>query len=168
MPVEAGIGSQVRGATLVKQGTLKVRTQAVGAQLMFGRVIKMVEEAEAHRADVQQFADKFSAYYLPVVAGIAALTFLFTHDPLATAAVLLVACSCTIALATPIAMLATIGSNAKRGVLIKGGKYLEILARADILLIDKTGTLTLGKPVVTDIIVLNAMDERTLLSGRLC
>ncbi len=164
MPVEAGIGSQVRGATLVKQGTLKVRTQAVGAQSMFGRVIKMVEEAEAHRADVQQFADKFSAYYLPVVAGIAALTFLFTHDPLATAAVLLVACSCTIALATPIAMLATIGSNAKRGVLIKGGKYLEILARADILLIDKTGTLTLGKPVVTDIIVLNAMDERTLLS----
>lgn len=164
MPVEAGIGSQVRGATLVKQGTLKVRTQAVGAQSMFGRVIKMVEEAEAHRADVQQFADKFSAYYLPVVAGIAALTFLFTRDPLATAAVLLVACSCTIALATPIAMLATIGSNAKRGVLIKGGKYLEILARADILLIDKTGTLTLGKPVVTDIIVLNAMDERTLLS----
>ncbi|MBK6794684.1 MAG: cadmium-translocating P-type ATPase [Anaerolineales bacterium] len=164
MPVEAGIGSQVRGATIVKQGTLKVRTQAVGAQSMFGRVIKMVEEAEAHRADVQQFADKFSAYYLPVVAGIAALTFLFTHDPLATAAVLLVACSCTIALATPIAMLATIGSNAKRGVLIKGGKYLEILARADILLIDKTGTLTLGKPVVTDIIVLNAMDERTLLS----
>ncbi|MBK9778984.1 MAG: cadmium-translocating P-type ATPase [Anaerolineales bacterium] len=164
MPVEAGIGSQVRGATIVKQGTLKVRTQAVGAQSMFGRVIKMVEEAEAHRADVQQFADKFSAYYLPVVASIAALTFLFTRDPLATAAVLLVACSCTIALATPIAMLATIGSNAKRGVLIKGGKYLEILARADILLIDKTGTLTLGKPVVTDIIVLNAMDERMLLS----
>ena len=164
MPVEAGIGSQVRGATLVKQGTLKVRTQAVGGQSMFGRVIKMVEEAEAHRADVQQFADKFSAYYLPVVASIASLTFLFTRDPLATAAVLLVACSCTIALATPIAMLATIGSNAKRGVLIKGGKYLEILARADILLIDKTGTLTLGKPVVTDIIALNGMDERTLLS----
>ncbi|MBK7450523.1 MAG: cadmium-translocating P-type ATPase [Anaerolineales bacterium] len=164
MPVEAGIGSQVRGATIVKQGTLKVRTQAVGAQSMFGRVIKMVEEAEAHRADVQQFADKFSAYYLPVVASIAALTFLFTRDPLATAAVLLVACSCTIALATPIAMLATIGSNAKRGVLIKGGKYLEILARADILLIDKTGTLTLGKPVVTDIIALNGMDERMLLS----
>lgn len=164
MPVEAGIGSQVRGATILKQGTLKVRTQAVGAQSMFGRVIKMVEEAEAHRADVQQFADKFSAYYLPVVAGIAALTFLFTRNPLSTAAVLLVACSCTIALATPIAMLATIGSNAKRGVLIKGGKYLEILARADVLLIDKTGTLTLGKPIVTDIISLNGMDENTLLS----
>lgn len=174
MPVEAGIGSQVRGATILKQGTLKVRTQAVGAQSMFGRVIKMVEEAEAHRADVQQFADKFSTYYLPVVAGIATLTFLLTRNPLSTAAVLLVACSCTIAIATPIAMLATIGSNAQRGVLIKGGKYLETLARADVLLIDKTGTLTLGKPIVTDIIVLpsplrrgaggEVMDENTLLS----
>ncbi len=180
MPVEADVGSQVRGATILKQGTLKVRTQAVGAQSMFGRIIKMVEEAEAHRADVQQFADKFSAYYLPVVAGIAALTFLFTRNPLSTAAVLLVACSCTIALATPIAMLATIGSNAKRGVLIKGGKYLETLARADVLLIDKTGTLTLGKPIVTDVILLpspfrtsarmgrgaggEVMDENTLLS----
>ncbi|MBI3168208.1 MAG: cadmium-translocating P-type ATPase [Chloroflexi bacterium] len=164
MPVEAGIGSQVRSATILKQGTLKVRTQAVGAQSMFGRVIKMVEEAEAHRADVQQFADKFSAYYLPVVAGIAALTFLISRNPLATAAVLLVACSCTIALATPIAMLATIGLNAKHGVLIKGGKYIETLARADVLLIDKTGTLTLGKPIVTDIVSLNGMDEHTLLS----
>src|SRR5258706_3030960 len=164
MPVEAGIGSRVFAATLLKQGTLKVRTQAVGAQSTFGRVVKMVEEAEAHRADVQQFADKFSAYYLPVVMSIAALTFLFSRNPLATAAVLLVACSCTIALATPIAMLATIGANAKRGVLIKGGKYLETLARADILLIDKTGTLTLGKPNITDIISLNCMDENTLLS----
>jgi P-type Cu+ transporter len=164
MPVEAGIGSHVFAATLLKQGTLKVRTQAVGAQSTFGRVIKMVEEAEAQRAEVQQFADKFSAYYLPVVMGIAALTFLFSRNPLATAAVLLVACSCTIALATPIAMLATIGANAKHGVLIKGGKYLETLARADVLLIDKTGTLTLGRPNITDIISLNGIDENTLLS----
>ncbi|MDO8755486.1 MAG: cation-translocating P-type ATPase, partial [Anaerolineales bacterium] len=165
MPTEAGVGSRVFAATLLKQGTLKVRTQAVGAESTFGRVIKMVEEAEAHRADVQQFADKFSTYYLPVVMGIAALTFLFSRNPLATAAVLLVACSCTIALATPIAMLATIGANAKRGVLIKGGKYLETLSRADVLLIDKTGTLTLGKPIVTDIISLNGMDENSLLSA---
>lgn len=163
-PADAGIGSKVYAATLLKQGTLKVKTQAVGAQSTFGRVVKMVEEAEAHRATVQQFADKFSTYYLPVVMGIAALTFLFTRDPLSTAAVLLVACSCTIALATPIAMLATIGANAKHGVLIKGGKYLETLARADVLLIDKTGTLTLGKPTVTDILSLNGMDEASLLS----
>jgi len=164
MPTEAGVGSHVFAATLLKQGTLKVQTQAVGAESTFGRVIKMVEDAEAHRAEVQQFADKFSAYYLPVVMGIAALTFLFSRNALATAAVLLVACSCTIALATPIAMLATIGANAKHGVLIKGGKYLETLARADVLLIDKTGTLTLGKPNVTDIVSLNGMDENTLLS----
>jgi Cd2+/Zn2+-exporting ATPase/Cu+-exporting ATPase len=149
---------------MLKQGSIKVRTQAIGAQSTFGRVIKMVEDAEMHRADVQQFADKFSAYYLPIVLGIAALTYLFSRNLLATAAVLLVACSCTIALATPIAMLASVGASAKKGVLIKGGKYIETLARADVLLIDKTGTLTLGKPTVTDIITLNGMDENSLLS----
>jgi Cd2+/Zn2+-exporting ATPase/Cu+-exporting ATPase len=164
MPVEAITGSHVFAATILKQGSLKVRTQAIGAQSTFGRVIKMVEDAEMHRADVQQFADKFSAYYLPIVLGIAALTFLFSRDLLATAAVLLVACSCTIALATPIAMLASVGASAKKGVLIKGGKYIETLARADVLLIDKTGTLTLGKPTVTDIVALNGMDENSLLS----
>ncbi|MEJ2304922.1 MAG: cation-translocating P-type ATPase, partial [Anaerolineales bacterium] len=115
-------------------------------------VIKLVEEAEAHRADVQRVADKFSAYYLPVVAGLAVLTFLIRRDPLATAAVLVVACSCSFALATPIAMLASIGAGARGGLMIKGGKYLETLSRADVLLIDKTGTLTLGKPQITDII----------------
>lgn len=164
MPVEAAAGTRVFAATILKQGMLKIETESVGVQSTFGRVIKMVEEAEAHRANVQQFADKFSGYYLPVVMGISALTFLISKNPLAAAAVLLVACSCTIALATPIAMLATIGSNAKNGVLIKGGKYLEALAQADVLLIDKTGTLTLGRPVVTDIIALNGLDENTLLS----
>ncbi len=164
MPVEAGLGFRVSAASILTQGMLKIRTEAVGSQSMFGRVIKMVEDAESHRADAQQFADKFSAFYLPIVMSIAALTFFVSRNPLATAAVLLVACSCTIALATPIAMLATIGANAKRGVLIKGGKYLEALARADVLLIDKTGTLTLGKPNVTDIISFNEMDENTLLS----
>ena len=164
MPVEAGTGSHVFAATILKQGSLKISTQAIGAQSTFGRVIKMVEDAEMHRADIQQFADKFSAYYLPVVLGIAALTFLFSRNLLATAAVLLVACSCTIALATPIAMLASVGASARKGILIKGGKYIEALARADVLLIDKTGTLTLGKPVVTDVIPLDGIDENLLLS----
>jgi P-type Cu+ transporter len=118
-------------------------------------VIKLVESAEANRADVQRIADKFSGYYLPIVATIAALTFLIRRDPMATAAVLVVACSCSFALATPIAMLASIGAGAKRGLLIKGGKYLELLNRADILLIDKTGTLTLGKPQITHLIAKN-------------
>ncbi len=88
-----------------------------------------------------------------MAALLAALTFLIRRDPLATAAVLVVACSCSFALATPIAMLASVGAGAKRGLLIKGGKYLEALARADVLLIDKTGTLTLGKPQITDVVI---------------
>ncbi len=146
MPVEAGPGARVFAATLVSLGSLRVRTVQVGRDTTFGKVIRLVEEAEAHRAEVQRVADRFSAWYLPVVASIAGLTFLLRRDPLATAAVLVVACSCAFALATPIAMLASIGAAAQRGLMIKGGKYLEALAEADVLLIDKTGTLTLGKP----------------------
>jgi len=163
MPVEVAVGGQVYAATIAKLGSLRIRTDHVGVETMFGRVIKMVEQAEANRAEVQRFADKFSAYYLPVVAGIALLTFIFRRDPLATAAVLVVACSCSIALATPIAMLASIGASAKRGLLIKGGKYLEALARADVLLVDKTGTLTLGQPQVTDIVLLNSLSRVEVL-----
>lgn len=164
MPVEAASGTHVYAATMAKLGSLRIRTDRIGVDTTFGRVVKMVEEAEAHRADVQRIADKFSAWYLPVVAVIAVLTFLFTRNPLSTAAVLLVACSCSFALATPVAMLASIGASAKRGLLIKGGKYLELLARADVLLVDKTGTLTLGQPQVTDVISLNRLSRTELLS----
>lgn len=164
MPVDVASGSQVFAATLAQLGSIRVRTTRVGADTTFGRVVKLVEEAEANRADVQRFADKFSAYYLPVVAGVAALTFLISRNPLSTAAVLVVACSCSIALATPIAMLASIGRGAKRGLLIKGGKYLEALARADVLLVDKTGTLTLGQPQITDVIPLNGLSASEVLS----
>lgn len=163
MPVEVAPGSQVFAATLASLGSLRIRTTRVGSDSTFGRVVRMVEEAEANRADVQRFADKFSAYFLPVVAGIAALTFLIRRDPLATAAVLVVACSCSVALATPIAMLASIGGSARRGLLIKGGKYLELLARADVILLDKTGTLTLGKPQITDLISLNGLEEGQII-----
>lgn len=164
MPVEAASGSHVYAATIAKLGSVRVRAERIGADTTFGRVVKMVEEAEAHRADVQRIADKFSAWYLPVVAVIAVLTFIFTRNPLSTAAVLLVACSCSFALATPVAMLASIGASAKRGLLIKGGKYLELLARADVLLVDKTGTLTLGQPQITDVIALNGLSRAEILT----
>ena len=164
MPVEVAPGSHVFAATIAKLGSLRVKTTRVGADTTFGRVVKMVEEAEAHRADAQRFADKFSAYYLPVVVGLAALTFIISRNPLSTAAVLVVACSCSIALATPVAMLAAIGGSAKRGLLIKGGKYLESLARADVLLVDKTGTLTLGQPEITDIVSLNGLSNSEILA----
>ncbi|HZY40687.1 MAG TPA: cation-translocating P-type ATPase, partial [Anaerolineae bacterium] len=163
MPIEAGPGTHVFAATYARLGHLRLTVTHVGADSTFGRVIKLVEEAEAHRADVQRIADKFSAYYLPVVAGIALLTLILRRDPLETAAVLVVACSCSFALATPIAMLASIGAAAKRGLLIKGGKYLETLARADVLLIDKTGTLTLGQPQITDLVASAQMTESTVL-----
>ena len=163
MPIEAANGTHVYAATIAKLGSLRVRAERIGTDTTFGRVVKMVEEAEAHRADVQRVADKFSAWYLPVVAAIAALTFLFTRNPLSTAAVLLVACSCSFALATPVAMLASVGASAKRGLLIKGGKYLELLAKADVLLVDKTGTLTLGQPQITDVISLNGLSRFDLL-----
>ena len=163
MPVEAGRGTHVYAATIAKLGSLRIRADRIGSDTTFGRVVKMVEEAEAHRADVQRLADKFSAWYLPVVAAIAAMTFLFTRNPLSTAAVLLVACSCSFALATPVAMLASIGASARHGLLIKGGKYLELLAKADVLLVDKTGTLTLGQPQVTDVISLNGLSRSEIL-----
>jgi len=164
MPVEVGPGATVFAATIARLGSLRVQATHIGADTTFGRVITLVEEAEAHRADVQRVADRFSAYYLPVVATIAMLTFLLRRDPLATAAVLVVACSCSFALATPIAMLASIGAAARRGVIIKGGKYLESLARADVLLVDKTGTLTLGRPRITTVQPLNGLDADALLA----
>jgi len=164
MPIEAANGTHIYAATIAKLGSLRIRAERIGVDTTFGRVVKMVEEAEAHRADVQRIADKFSAWYLPVVAAIATLTFLITRNPLSTAAVLLVACSCSFALATPVAMLASVGASAKRGLLIKGGKYLELLARADVLLVDKTGTLTLGQPQVTDVIPLNGLSRNEILS----
>lgn len=164
MPVEVTNGSHVFAATIAKLGSLRVKALRVGVDTTFGRVVKLVEEAEANRADVQRFADKFSAYYLPIVAGIGALTFLISRNPLSTAAVLVVACSCSIALATPVAMLASIGASAKRGLLIKGGKYLEMLARADVVLVDKTGTLTLGEPQITDVVPLNGLSTSEILS----
>jgi Cd2+/Zn2+-exporting ATPase/Cu+-exporting ATPase len=163
MPAEVGPGARVFAATLARLGSLRIRATHVGPETTFGRVITMVEEAEAHRGEVQRLADRFSGYYLPVVLTMAGLTLVFRHDPLATAAVLVVACSCAFALATPVAMLASIGAGARRGLLIKGGKYLEALARADVLLLDKTGTLTLGRPHLTDIIAMNGASDAEVL-----
>ena len=152
MPVDVTAGNSVFAATIPQLGALRVRAERIGSESTFGKVVRMVEEAEANRSDVQRVADRFSGYYLPVVALVAAATFIASGDALATVAVLVVACSCAFALATPIAMLASVGAAARRGLLIKGGKYIELLDRADVLLVDKTGTLTLGKPRVLEVV----------------
>src|SRR5713226_7650450 len=164
LPVEVGAGNHVFAATLAQLGSIRVRVSHVGADTTFGRVITMVEEAEAHRAPVQRIADRFSAYFLPVVAAIALVTLVLSRNPLSAAAVLVVACSCSFALATPIAMLASIGAAASRGLLVKGGKYLELLSRADVLLIDKTGTITAGRPQITDVVALNGHAQTDILT----
>ncbi|MGD8632314.1 MAG: cation-translocating P-type ATPase [Anaerolineales bacterium] len=164
MPVEMEIGMRTFAGSLNRLGSLQLRVEAVGAGTTLGKVIQMVEQAEANQGRVQRFADRFSGYYLPIVLLVALVTFIIRRDPLAVAAVLVVVCSCAIALATPIAMLAAIGSAAKRGMLIKGGRYIELLQDIDVLLIDKTGTLTLGQPTITAIAPLKDVSVEELLS----
>jgi Cd2+/Zn2+-exporting ATPase/Cu+-exporting ATPase len=155
MPVEAGPGTHVFAASFAQLGHLRIRVTAVGSDSTFGRIIKMVEAADTHRAHVQRLADRFATWYLPFIAAVAAGTLLSSRNALAAAAVLMVACSCAFALATPVAMMASIGASASRGLLIKGGRYIEALARVDVVLLDKTGTLTLGRPQITDVLPLD-------------
>nr|WP_244870227.1 cation-translocating P-type ATPase [Rhodothermus marinus] len=164
MPVEAGPGDAVLAASLVRQGYLRLKATHTGAATTFGRILHLVETAEANRSNTERLADRFSTYYLPVVAAVALGTYLLRGDVMATVAVLVVACSCAFALATPVAVLAAIGAAARQGVVIKGGRYLEALARADVVLIDKTGTLTLGRPRLTDLVPLNGQSADELLA----
>lgn len=163
MPVDVGVGEQVYAASLALNGALRVETAHSGRETTFSRLVRMIEEAEAHPAPVQRFADRFTAYYVPIVAGISLLTWLIGGAVIPAVAVLVVACSCSIALATPVAVLASTGAAAKSGVLLKGGRYIEVLAKADTLLIDKTGTLTLGKPDVIEIVPLNGLTQQAVL-----
>ena len=163
LPVEAGPGTYVHAASMLQDGSLRIEAEQVGRDTTFGRVIRLVEEAEANRGDIQRFADRFSGYYLPIVMLVALLTYILRRDPLAVAAVLVVVCSCAIAMATPIAVLASIGSAAMEGILIKGGRVLEALPTIDALLIDKTGTLTLGEPRIVDIVTFAGITAEELL-----
>ena len=164
MPIEAEKGTKVFAASLIRLGMLRVRATRVGSDSTFRRIIRLVEEAETHRAEVQQWADRFATWYLPVVVSLAVVVFFVGRNALATAAVLVVACSCAFAIATPVAMLAAIGRGARRGLVIKGGKYLEVLAGADVVLLDKTGTLTLGRPQITDIVSTNGTSPNEVLA----
>lgn len=163
-PVRKVKGNQVFASTINQSGHLEIIVNRVGADTTLGKIIHLVEEAETHKAPIQKFADKFSGYYLPLVILVAAATYLFTRNLSATIAVLVVACPCAVALATPMAVVAATGRAAKQGILIKGGRYLELLAKVDVLLVDKTGTLTFGRPQVTDIISLSNMSSDDILS----
>ncbi|MFW6115881.1 MAG: heavy metal translocating P-type ATPase [Chloroflexota bacterium] len=158
MPVDKEPGSAVFAGTIVHGGALTVQVRRSGADSTLGRVIQLVEEAEANKAPVQRMADRFTAWYIPVVVAAATLTYVLGRSVTAAIAVLLVSCACAIALATPTAVIAAVGQAAARGILIKGGRYLELMARVDTVVMDKTGTLTFGRPTVTDVA---ALDGRT-------
>lgn len=164
IPAEKAVGDSVFAATVLKRGFLRVATERVGVETTFGRILRLVEEAEAAKAPVQRFADRFTAYYIPVVLAAAILTYLLGGNPIAAVAVVLVACSCAIAMATPTVVLASVGRAAGRGIIVKGGRFLEALAKVDTLVMDKTGTLTFGAPRVTEIVSLNGLPEEALLA----
>ena len=148
LPLEAEPGTRVLAASLVHLGSLRVRADAVGRASTVGRMLGWVERAEGRAGPVQRAADRFSSRYLPVVAGVALATWVLRGDLMAAVAVTVVACSCAFALATPVALMATVGAAARRGILVKGTRSIERLAAADVWLFDKTGTLTVGRPEV--------------------
>jgi Cu+-exporting ATPase len=164
VPVEKEAGSAVFAATICERGALRILAEKVGRDTTFAQIVRLVEEAEANKAPVQRFADRFTAGYIPVVVGVAALTYLIGGNATAAVAVVLVACSCAIAMATPMSVLASVGRAARRGVIIKGGRYLEALAKVDTLVMDKTGTLTVGRPEVTAVVPWAGEDEETVLT----
>jgi heavy metal translocating P-type ATPase len=148
MPVEKVPGVHVFAGTTNQSGVLEIRTEKLGHDTAFGRIIELVERAERSRAPIEKIADRLAGYLVYFALACAALTFWITRDARSTISVIVVAGACGIAAGTPLAILGAIGRAAQKGVIIKGGRYLEGLSNVDIVVLDKTGTLTLGTPEV--------------------
>lgn len=164
MPVEKGSGDEVYTATINGAGLLKIRAAHVGADTTLAKIIHLVEEAESAKAPVQKIADRFAAWFTPAILIIAGLTFLISWNITYAIAVIVVACPCTVAVATPLAVVAGTGKAARRGIIIKGGIYLETLAKIDTVVMDKTGTITIGEPRITDIKAFAEHNENEILT----
>lgn len=166
-------GDQLIGATLNENGTLIMQAQKVGSDTMLAQIVEMVSKAQRSRAPIQQLADKVSSYFVPAVVIAAILAFfvwyIFGPEPrlayaiVSAVAVLIIACPCALGLATPISIMVGTGRAALSGILIKDAKTLETMERVDTLIVDKTGTLTLGKPKVTSFLVEDGFDEKSIL-----
>ncbi|GAB6876629.1 heavy metal translocating P-type ATPase [Thermaerobacter litoralis] len=166
LPVEKGPGDEVIGATVNTTGTFKFRATKVGRDTALAQIVRIVEEAQASKAPIQAFADRVSNVFVPAVMALAGVTFVgwlvatgdLTRALLAATAVLVIACPCALGLATPTAVMVGTGRGAENGILFRGGEHLEATATLDAILLDKTGTLTVGKPSVTDVVVLEALE----------
>ncbi|GAB7388356.1 copper-exporting P-type ATPase CopA [Bacillaceae bacterium] len=170
MPVTKKAGDTVIGATVNKHGAFAFRATKVGKDTALAQIIQLVEEAQGSKAPIQKLADKISGIFVPIVIGIALLTFLltsvfagFTPALVSAVAVLVIACPCALGLATPTAVMVGTGRGAESGILIKSAEYLEKAHRISTVVLDKTGTITKGKPEVTDILPFGRMSAEKLL-----
>ena len=165
VPVEKLPGASVFAGTMNQTGVLDVRTESLGRDTTFGRIIEAVEHAESTRAPIQKTADRLAGWLVWFTLGAAGLTFALTRDARATISVVIVAGACGIAAGTPLAILGAIGRAARQGAVIKGGVALEVLGRADTIVLDKTGTLTFGRPAVVALRPTIASNEADLLAA---
>lgn len=152
LPVEKLPGSSTFAGTINQSGTLDVKAERVGKDTAFGKIIEAVERAERSRAPIQKTADRLAGYLVYFALAAAALTFAITRDARTTISVVIVAGACGIAAGTPLAILGALGRTAAAGAIVKGGLYLEVLGKVDTVVLDKTGTLTLGKPEVVEVV----------------
>lgn len=171
VPVEKKEGDKVTGGTINGNGYIEYRVTAVGDNSLLGRIIKLVEDAQASKAPMQNLADKISSVFVPVVIVISVLTFIiwyfilgapFNSSLLNFISVLIIACPCALGLATPAAIIVGTGRGAKQGILVRNGEALETAHKINLLIFDKTGTITTGKPVVTEIKFNKGFDESSI------
>ena len=175
IPVEKGPGDQVIGATMNRTGTFRFEATKVGQDTVLAQIVKLVEEAQGSKAPIQRVADVIASYFVPAVIGVALVTFLvwllfgpaptFTFALLNFVAVLIIACPCALGLATPTAIIVGTGKGAENGVLIRSGEALETAHRVQAIVLDKTGTLTVGQPRVTDIVAAQHFKEEDILAA---
>ncbi len=174
MPVEKQAGSKVIGATVNANGSIIIRAEKVGRDTMLAQIVKMVADAQRSRAPIQRMADLVAGWFVPIVIVIAIIAFIvwslvgpapaFSYALIAAVSVLIIACPCALGLATPMSIMVGVGRGAKAGVLIKDAEALETMEKVDTLIVDKTGTLTQGRPALTDIITADGFEESELLT----
>ncbi len=172
LPVDKRVGDQVIGATMNKQGLLTIEATKVGKESALAQIIRLVEQAQGSRAPIQRLVDKVAAYFVPIVIGIALLTFViwllsgagFTAALVRLIAVLVIACPCAMGLATPTSIMVGIGKGAEQGILFKSSAALEQAYQITAVVLDKTGTITKGELAVTDIIVSESAEQQLTLS----
>jgi P-type Cu+ transporter len=162
--VEKVNGSRVFAGSIDESGILEVNTEKVGTETVFGQIIKLVEEAEGRKAPIQKLSDKLATWLVEFTILFAVITFVITRNLISTISVIVVAGACGVAAGTPLAIVAVMGGLAKKGVIVKGGVYIQEMSKIDTVVVDKTGTLTQGRPEVTDIVELDDCSQKQVLT----